>query len=341
MTNQKMQELVVEELAGRIAEYLAGEKGAVEESALVAKFRGFGRIRTKALRWLAARGHIRRTRNACGTTVVAFASVPAVFIEATAGLHECRMELLAAERREALKPTAQEYGTDTASYLFYTEELAAGTITAEDLPFKLPAERQECPKVRRPRRWKGGDGRSRALDFSAAAQAERREREQRRDFLSPEARRSAEERLENGDAAWKTAKAHHVANLPTLSHKILHLLARDGATTEASFLPLAEAEEHPIPHKAVREAVQELGEAGKIRKVRSRKTGEVRLASLARMTEREIETLLIGVMADERSGIPVPADTMLSRRVEGFRKAKAEKKAAAREERAAEQPVEA
>lgn len=106
-------------------------------------------------------------------------------------------------------------------------------MSADDLPFQLPAQRDECPKVRRQRRWRGQGG-SR-LDFSAAAQAERRRAEDR-DFLSPEARRAVEEQLASGDAAWETAKAHYVASLPTLAHKILHLLSRDGARTEASFV---------------------------------------------------------------------------------------------------------
>lgn len=336
MTTQRMQEqLVVEELASRIARYLEGEKGAVEESALVGKFRGFGRIRTLALRWLAERGHVRRTRNAGGTTVIAYTVTPEPVVWATAGLHEVREAALEAERREALKPTAEEYGTDTESYRFYAERLAAGTMTAEDLPFKVAAQRDECPKVKRQRRWQGGATRT----FAPRAQ--------NADPIPASARREMAEQLRSGDAAWNTAKAQHVANLPTLSHKILHLLARDGARTEASFVALAEGEERPVPEKAVRQAVHELGQAGKIRKGRSRKTGRVFLAPLERMTERELETLLIGVMADPKSGIPVPEGSKLARRVEGFRKAQAERRAereAARwadAEQAAEQPVEA
>lgn len=333
MTTQRMQERVVEELAGRIAGFLTERNGAVEESALVGRFRGFGRIRTLALRWLAERGHVRRTRNACGTTVIAYTVTPEPVVRAAAGLHEVREAALEAERREALKPTAEEYGTDTEAYRFYTDLLAGGRISAEDLPFKLPAQRDECPKVRRQRRWKGRDG-SR-LDFSAAAQAERRRAEER-DFLSPEARRAVEERLASGDAAWETAKAQYVAGLPTLAHKILHLLSRDGARTEASFVALAEAEEAPVPEKAVREAVGALGEAGKIRKRRGTKTGRVYLAPLERMAERELETLLIGVMADPRSGIIVPDGSKLARRVEGFRKVRAERRAGRAADRHAE-----
>jgi hypothetical protein len=112
-----------------------------------------------------------------------------------------------------------------------------------------------------------------------------------------------------------------VAGLPTLAHKILHLLSRDGARTEASFVRLAEVEEVPVPEKAVREAVGALGEAGKIRKRRSTKTGRVYLAPLERMAERELETLLIGVMADRATASVRRARS--SPQVEGFRRQQA------------------
>lgn len=98
---------------------------------------------------------------------------------------------------------------------------------------------------------------------------------------------------------------------------------------------MAEGEELPVPEKAVRQAVLELGEAGKIRKRRSKTNGRVYLAPLERMAERELETLLICVMPDPKSGIPVPADTKLARRVEGFRTAKAEAQAERRAARTA------
>lgn len=59
------------------------------------------------------------------------------------------------------------------------------------------------------------------------------------------------------------------------------------------------------------------------------------LAPLKRMAEGELETLLIGVMADPKSGIVVPAGTKLARRVQGFRKAKAKAQAERRAERTA------
>jgi hypothetical protein len=372
MTEQRIEEAVVQELAGKIAEYLEGEGGAVAESALVREFRGFGRIRTAALRWLAERGHVRRVR-AKGTgarlttlepagrddldrtrligeharlvfepasVVVAFTTMPGHVIEATPGLQALRQDSLVAERREALKPTAEEYGTDTDSYRFYMEQLAARTMSPGEVPFRVTADREDCPKAKRPRRWKGEAVSEKR--YTAAAQTARRERETR-DALSPEIRRRIERQVGTGEAAWRTAKAHYVASLPTLSHKILHLLKRDGARTEASFVALAEAEEYPLPEKAVREALTELAEAGKIRRVRSRKTGRQFLVPLERMGERELETLLIGVLADEKSGIPVPANTKLARRVEGFRKARAARCSApdAEVEEASEQPVEA
>lgn len=140
-------------------------------------------------------------------------------------------------------------------------------------------------------------------------------------------------------ATWQIRHGYMLAILGSTRYS---LLVRAGARTEASFVSLAEPEEHPILEKPVREAVRKLGEAGKIRKLRSRKTGRELLTPVERMTERELETLLIGVMADPRSGIRVPEGSKLSRRVERFRKAKA----AARKERiaresGAERPVEA
>jgi hypothetical protein len=132
-------------------------------------------------------------------------------------------------------------------------------MSPAEVPFRVKVDREDCPKVKRPRKWKGGAATEQCC--TAAAQTARRERESR-DTVSPQIRRRIERQ-----AAWRTAKAHYVASLPTLSHKILHLLKRDGARTEASFVALAE--EYPLPEKAVKEALAELGEAAKIRRVRS------------------------------------------------------------------------
>lgn len=106
----------------------------------------------------------------------------------------------------------------------------------------------------------------------------------------------------------------------------------------------AEAEERSIPRRAVREAVREFVEAGEVRRARGRKTGREPLAPLARMGERELDTLLLGVMPDTRNGILVPDGSELARKVEGFRKAQAERRTARQTEEVeaqAEQPVEA
>ncbi len=199
---------------------------------------------------------------------------------------------------------------------------------AEELPFKVASEREECPKVKRPRQWKGG----------SAEQAKVLARTQ--DKISQAIRRDIEEQLGNGEAAWNTAKAQYVASLPTLAHKILHLLRRDGVRTEASLLPLAKAEEQPVPEALLKRTLQELGEAGKIRKRRERSTGRIVFDAFGKMADRELETLLIGVMAEPKNGIPVPEDTKLARRVEGFRKAKDTAKAVAKVEAEAEREAE-
>jgi hypothetical protein len=317
MTEQTTREqLVVEELAQRIERLLRAEGGAVKESRIVSRFRGFAEPRNAALGSLAEAGKIRKVRSSkTGTTLVTLATTRRG-LKTTARAEEARLVALEGERREALKPTAAEYngGDDSfSSYRFYLEMLAAGAMSACELPFKVATEREECPKVQRPRRWKGGP----------VKQAEA----QTQDTISHSMRRDIEERRTNGDAAWNTAKAHYVANLPTLAHKILHLLRRDGDRTEASLLPLAKAEEQPVPEAMLKRTLQELGEAGKIRKRRERSTGRIVFDAFGKMPERELETLLIGVMAESKNGIPVPEDTKLARRVAAFRKAKAKSKA--------------
>lgn len=261
------EQLVVEELARRIERLLQNEGGAMKESRIISRFRGF-----------------------------------------------------AGPRTEALKPTAEEYSGGDASfttYRLYLELLAEGTMKAHELPFRVATEREECPKVARPRRWEPRKG----------GPAKQAEAQTTQDTISHSMRRDIEERRTNGDAAWSTAKAQYVANLPTLAHKILHLLRRDGFKTEASLLPLAKAEDQPVPEALLKRTLQELGEAGKIRKMRERSTGRIVLDAFGKMPERKLETLLLGVMAEPKNGIPVPENTKLARRVAAFRKAKAGAKA--------------
>ena len=322
------EQLVVEELASRIERLLQAEGGAVKESRIISRFRGFAGPRNEALKALAEAGRIRKVRGSkTGTTLVSLATNRRG-LKNTARAEQARLAALEAERREALKPTAAEYngGDDSfSSYRFYLEMLAAGTMKAEELPFKVASEREECPKVRRPRKWKGGS----VKPSQASSQTQ--------ETISQAVCRNVERQIGNGEAAWNTAKAGYVANLPTLAHKILHLLRRDGNRTEASFLPLAKAEEQPVPESLLKRTLQELGEAGKIRKRRERSTGRIVFDAFGKMPSRELETLLIGVMAEPKNGIPVPEDTKLARRVAAFRKAGAAGKAKAEAEREVEQ----
>ena len=329
------EQLVVEELASRIEQLLENEGGAVKESRIISRFRGFPEPRTAALKYLAEGGWIRRTRDPKTGTVLV--SLPEAWVpkglKSAAGAERARLAALEAERREALKPTAQEYngGDDSfPTYRLYLEMLAAGAMKAHELPFKVPTEREECPKVSRPRRWEPRKG-------GAVKQSEAKSQ----DTISQGLRRDIEEQLGNGDAAWSTAKAQYVASLPTLAHKILHLLRRDGFRTEDSLLPLAKAEDQPVPETLLKRTLQELGEAGKIRKRRERSTGRIVFDAFGKMPKRELETLLIGVMADPENGIPVPEDTKLARRVAAFRKAKATAKANGAAEREEERQTEA
>ena len=325
------EQLVVEELASRIERLLQAEGGAVKESRIISRFRGFAGPRNEALKSLAEAGRIRKVRGSkTGTTLVALTTARRG-LKTTARTEQARLAALEAERREALKPTAAEYngGDDSfSSYRFYLKMLAAGTMKAHELPFKVAEEREECPKVRRPRKWKGG-----SVKLSQASS-------QTQEAISQAVRQDVEEQIGNGKAAWNTAKAQYVASLPTLAHKILHLLRRDGVRTEASLLPLAKAEEQPVPEALLKRTLQELGEAGKIRKRRERSTGRIVFDAFGKMPNRELETLLIGVMADPKNGIPVPEDTKLARRVNAFREAGRKAKATANVEAEAGQEAE-
>ena len=337
MTEQSTKELVVEELADRILDiFLQEEPDAIKETELVSRLRGFGRVRTLALRKLSDEGQIQRVQDPkTGTNFIQIVNLvhrnQRFTLAGVAKAERLRLAALEAEQREALKPTGQEYNGGDASfssYRFYLEMLAAGAMKAEELPFKVASEREECPKVKRPRQWKGGS----AKTAGAPARTQ--------DTISQATRRDVEEQLGSGKAAWNTAKAQYVASLPTLAHKILHLLRRDGVRTEASLLPLAKAEEQPVPEALLKRTLQELGEAGKIRKRRERSTGRIVFDAFGKMPRRELETLLIGVMAELKNGIPVPEDTKLARRVAAFRKARRKAGAAAKAKAEAERQTE-
>jgi len=124
----------------------------------------------------------------------------------------------------------------------------------------------------------------------------------------PGLRASVERRRESGRAAYDTARAVYLQRCPDLEHKLLHLLRRDGAQPETDFVSrhLKLAECSADPEAAVGAALRSLAEGGKVRRVRSRKSGEVFVAATESLDETGYRRALNGLIRDERCGIINP-----------------------------------
>ncbi len=120
--------------------------------------------------------------------------------------------------------------------------------------------------------------------------------------------RRVERRRGSGRAAYDTARALYLQLCPGLERKLLHLLRRDGPKPEAEFLCRHRAlvEGSPDPEDAARAALKRLDEAGKVRRLRSRKTGEVFLAAAEPLDEPRHRRYLNRLICDERFGIVNP-----------------------------------
>jgi len=120
--------------------------------------------------------------------------------------------------------------------------------------------------------------------------------------------RRVERRRESGRAAYDTARALYLQLCPGLERKLLHLLRRDGPKPETEFLSChrALAEGTTDPGDAARVALRRLAEAGKIRRVKSRKTGQVFLAATKPLDEARHRRSLGSLIRDERFGIVNP-----------------------------------
>jgi hypothetical protein len=120
--------------------------------------------------------------------------------------------------------------------------------------------------------------------------------------------RRVERRRESGRAAYDSARALYLQLCPGLERKLLHLLRRDGPKLEAEFLSRhrALAEGTPDPGDAARAALKRLDEAGKVRRVKSRKTGEIFLAAAEPLDEPRHRRALGHLIRDERFGIVNP-----------------------------------
>jgi len=125
-----------------------------------------------------------------------------------------------------------------------------------------------------------------------------------------ELRRRTERRRRSGRAAYDTARAVYLRQLPSLTHRLLHLLRREGgAIREREFvarhakLAGARAVE---PEAALLAALRELADAGKARRLRSRKTGEVFVAATEALDEVRFQRSLNGLIRDAGFGIVSP-----------------------------------
>ena len=123
-----------------------------------------------------------------------------------------------------------------------------------------------------------------------------------------ELRDSIEQRTKSGRAAYDTARAVYLQRCPDLEHKLLHLLRRDGVKAEAKFLARHSnlAAEATNPEGALRAALRTLAESGKVRRVRSQKTGEVFLTTTEPLDETGYRRSLNGLIRNERYGIVNP-----------------------------------
>lgn len=125
-----------------------------------------------------------------------------------------------------------------------------------------------------------------------------------------ELERRTERARKSGLAAYDTARAIYLQQLPTLAHRLLHLLRREGgAIREREFvsrhakLAGARAAE---PEAALLVALRELANAGKMRRLRSRKTGEIILAATEPLDEVRFRRSLNGLIRDSKFGIVSP-----------------------------------
>lgn len=124
----------------------------------------------------------------------------------------------------------------------------------------------------------------------------------------PKLHSSIEERRKSGRASYDAARAVYLQRCPELEHKLLHILRRDGVKAEARFLSrhsnlVAEATN---PKGTLRAALAQLAASGKVRRVRSHKTGEVFFTATEGLDASGYRRSLNGLIRDERFGITNP-----------------------------------
>ncbi len=319
---ERVKHEVARAIAQKMVEKLAEKGGAVEEKRFAVSFLRFGSApRRAALEFLAAEGRVRKIRHASsGKNLVVLAGTEKQRAKDALSYVLTLEAALEAERRREMKPTIEEFGAGQ-SYWTWAEEARAGRVRIDELPFRASAEdlgiETKAERERRERnvarmRRDAIDRRRRgeALVVEDAAELDR-ERAARSSTTvhwtqNPELRARLEAQSKSGRAAFNTARASYVNSLPSLAHKLLHLLRRDGAAPEEAFVDLARAEqpEHPMPLLILRAAAGSLAEAGKVKKVRHRASGKVYLKATTPLDERAHRRDLSRIVESAEAAIP-------------------------------------
>jgi hypothetical protein len=213
----------------------------------------------------------------------------------------------------------------------YFARLIVQRALAAERPWDSEAERGRMEKaatlLRREiiavRKARGGN----LVDPTPAAKLDAERLAKRRERLAGEAsaedpklRRSIERRSKSGRAAYDTARAVYLQRCPELEHKLLHLLRRNGAAPEREFVSRRRdlANGAASPEADVLAALLALAEAGKVKRVRSRKTGQVFVAATEPLDETGFRRSLNGLIREASYGIVNPwADNTAAAETDG------------------------
>lgn len=319
-----------EELTAEILRRLELRGGAVEERTLEVSLRARPpRFRRAALALLAGRAEVRKVRcRSSGTTLVVLTGAPRSSVDRELRRVADLKAALEEEHRESMKPHISEVeqigGKPVAEWLVGFRRTVGGRklkpgqvreLIRSEFSFKVGLHDAL-----------GEDGELEEWQRSRARRREENARIIRTDLAAgivpgaygvppephwtedPGLRRHIEAQLRTGRAARNTACAIYVSSLPTLAHKVLHLLRRDGRRPQERFVALAYAQDpaNGRPEEHLEEAIRELGEAGKVRRMRSRETGRIYLEATKGLDVSSYERDLGRIVRSERHRIPTP-----------------------------------
>jgi hypothetical protein len=321
-----------EELAAEIVRRVGRDGGAVEERTLQISLRRYPpRLRRAALALLAERGEAKRLRRrSSGKTLVVLADAPKAVVDRELRRVADLEAALEEERRERLKPHASEVervgGKAVAEWLDGFRRAVAGKglttgqvreLIRTELPFRVGIQ-DALGEDAEIEEWRRSYARRREENAGIVRRDPRAGSVPGRFGVyhgphwtdDPDLRRKMEAQLRTGRAAYNTARAVYLASLPTLAHKVLHLLRRDGRRPEERFLALATAEAagREDPEALLGDAIRVLGRAGKIRRLRSRTTGELYLEATEGLDEAAFARSLDRIVRSGHCHIPVPGD---------------------------------